>query len=470
MVRRFNNLWKKWTGGTGLRDLSVVSYLPVLLFCSLVSFFIFSSDTYAHEYVGAVHNLGSDVPAVDMNEYTVYSGSTNLGSLYYIPTSYSYGAMDNSYLSGVNHGAIYSPNSWSFGVNYDSSQMRMEIPTAITSSWIIPNSAIQSTASTDVVSLSCSSNEYFVGESMSYSNVSFSNPVLYSTYIDSPLGFPYTQASGTLLIDSDRISSSDYTLTYSDYTTSSDSGSTYLTLTTVFKITNSASGTIYWQAFSDPVWYFDEFYATDSDGTNTTTATWEYNGFVVGCSENSVKSMLSSKDPTPTTPESPIPSGFPSTWDSDSNQNNQDAWDTLNNINPESFQVDSGSSSDIIQLLLSFFRSFASIQTGKEYCQIYMPAYFGSRFNFGNNVGGDFLYVNLCDNPFITGLWTETSWLNVLSLQSTYYNQEWLYVGVRGLIWLFCFWLLIKILLGYVYWIYSLIDTTFGLANDIEDL
>lgn len=464
-------LWKKWIGLNGLKRSSAVFCLPVLLACSLFLSFLFSQPVNADSYVGQLHDLGSPSSS-DLNEYMLRAGRLNYCLKYFYNNSSTCLTQYTDFGdTQASTGPIYKPNAWNFG-NYDMSNIKMYVPENPSMNYYyvpLTTSSSGTQVYYDAIKMSCSNHKYYYGDSFSFTNVYTENgSVIYNSDGNSYSPFYESSseisANGTQFRLFNNLYKSSVSVVYQNVSENN-------TVTAVYEVTPYLdTGSIYFSSLGVSEWVFDKFYALDSNGTDSTTSTWAYNGFVAGCSESAVKSTLASIDSNPVPDPDPIPDNFPSSWDSQNNQNNEEAWEILENINPVDFQVNTGSSNDIIQLILSFFRTFAEVDTNRSYCGIYMPAFFGNKFSFGNNGGdNDFLYVNLCQNAFVDSLFNDGNYISIISQQSQYGGNSWLYVGVKGLIYFFCFWLLIKILLGYVYWIYSLIDTTFGLVNDIKD-
>lgn len=463
-------------GGNGLKGLFVVFYSPLVLLFSLAWFCLFSDsvNAYGEINIGLVHDMGSP-SALDFSEYSVNSLGINASVIlndnntYYTLSGYS----DFSNWNSSNRsGSIYKPNSWSFN-GYDADNIDVFVPSGGLGSSDNPRWGVPLTSSSsglyidnDVIKMSCSDDKYYWGDSITLSNSYIES--LGNTYDNtgnmsnnySYFNTSYSDSSGNGTWG--RVGNPIY-LQYQNvvYSNLSDNG----TFITIYEVQNNLSDSVYIDSLGTSQYRLDEFYALDSNGSDSTTSEWMLNGAVVGCSETAVKNMLLSKDPVAEV-VNPVPSGFPASFDSNSTQNNEDAWDILNNIAPDGFQFNIPILSDVLDFLSSLSSVFVDIPQGIEYCQIYMPAFFSNRFSFGNNGGdNDFLYVNLCDNSFVSRIWDSSSWIGVISSKSSYYNQQWLYIGVKGLIWLFCLWILFKLILGFIYWVYEVIDITFDLKS-----
>ena len=437
----------KWNGS----KVSSVGYYSLLfLFFSLLSSLLLSHDTYA-TYTTIFRDYGSS-QAVDLSPFMFIGDNTDSARSWlefdYCATSLSSCQYDSQYVMyrvnnsnsfsaptfNLNNAGVYIANTTQSMIRPDSNNYDMIIPYA---------------------QFDCSGSVY-VGSSVSFSSELSFDDINYYDGWRSSNGFPgyagfypelspisYNYPSNLPGYSNSNVV--DTTLKYSNLSSNK-------TAISIYELQPHQSNYDYFYLNS----FTNNFYLTDysSNGGNVT-----FNGVVAGCSETSVKNMLSGLDPNP---DPVVPDNFPSSFDTLSNTNNEDAWNIMNNIDPNSYSFQSQDSNTIFSWIIDFFSSLSSLEPSQESCQIYSPAFFGNRFNFGNSVDGNYLFVNLCNNNFVTELWDSGSLLGSVFGRSSFGTTNFFYIGVKGLIWLFFGWLLVKILLGYVYWIQDMIDFVFS--------
>ena len=426
--------------------------LGLLLFSSLCCSLFFSVSNVNAAYITEFYDFG-DSTAVDMNNYMV-NGDVYLSGCVYSDSESSSCFSDSS----TQFTRVSGSNEFS-GPSFDTSNYKVHF-SGFDYNTISSNSN-QNDDYIPYAEFSCSSDDIYIGSHVSYSGMSF-DEVLRGNIVDSlhPMG----------LFSSTRLSSSSFnyysdlpgyssSLSYNLISSSSSNGS----IISIYRLSSNIQDPNYFYLYS----WSDSFYLRNYSASSPS---FTLNGTVIGCSETSVSNMLLSLDPNPTPTPTPTPS-FPYSYDSGDSDNNEYSWDYLNSLDPQDFQVSNQESTDILSFISNLVSSFTDLEENISHCQLYMPAFFGNRFNFGNNgAGNQFLYVNLCDNAFISGLWDSNTWISTISAKSTYGGQSWLYVGYKGFVWLVCFWLMIKLLLGFVYWFYALVDNAFGLNEVGGDL
>lgn len=314
----------------------------------------------------------------------------------------------------------------------------------------IPDS---STFETGAIQFTCPANELYIADS-----ITFYNSYIYDVELNNTAnytGFNRQYNSSAEYITGD-FTSSQMTVDTLDKTANN----------TVYSIHKLTGGYPVNQNYDFYMWQWANsykiygFYILDNQG-----GSYKYNGVVMGCNRTAVENLLMSIDDNPVNPET----DFPNSFNTDDSENNEDAWNILNSIDPEDYKVENEDSTNIIDTLLTFVRSLFVIETSKSNCGIYMPAFFGGNFQFGNDSSGSVLYFNPCDNPFVDGITNTSSWLGIVSGHTAFGGQDFMYLGYKGLVWIICFWILIKMLLGFVYWVYGVIDSAFGLHNEVGD-
>lgn len=418
MIRRL--LWKKWTGGNGLKRFYVVSSLLVLPVCLLFSLLLCSNP------VNAVY-----VDDLTFVKTQIYAGSGmgTWNSRYY-SDDYGGPVIDLELSNGAGQGYQFVGT-----ISYEQPQVSCSGNTLYPVYTLFGDN------------LRSVNNNYLTGDGFGPAkyNINYYGQSYYrSNFVeeDSQTGKGF--AYGVYLVTRDRPTSANNTFAG------------------IYQLTANFG--------------FFPYNASGSSGDNV-PINLEVLGINTFCTEADAKSFIDDYIFQNTRPEEPVPDDpvidpdFPYSFDSDDSDNNKEIYNVIFNQDSSSYEPDTGDAQSILNWLFIFIGKLGAISDDPNDYRCNVLFYPNTtnliKFNWSS---GDIRF-DACDNAFVYALNDSSSIIGKDSGTAVVQNPgrgTAFFVSLKGIIWVGCFWLVFKMLRSFYYYVYDIIAYSFNLGGSGE--